>query len=92
MFILKPKKLAAGFTLIEIIMVMAIIGVLVGIVLLNFPAATARARDTERKSDLYQFRTALETYANSHDGFYPEGIDDKGDVIYKYNYDKAKLD
>lgn len=71
MIIKKTLKSFSGFTLIELLLVMAIIGGLASIVVLSFPAATARARDTQRKSDLYQFRVALETYANSHEGFYP---------------------
>ncbi len=60
-----------GFTLIELLIVMAILGALASIVVLTFPAATERARDSNRKSDMSQYRTALETFANANNGFYP---------------------
>ncbi len=70
----------AGFTLIELIMVMAIIGALAGIMVIQLPAGTKRARDSTRRSDFNQYRTALETFANSNDGFYPRDTSANGDT------------
>lgn len=73
-FLGKPKvigNLITGFTLLELIVVMAVIGGLAGIIIMNFPAGLERARDTHRRSDLKQFQTALETYANKKAGVYP---------------------
>jgi len=60
-----------GFTLIELIMVMALIGIMARIFIVTFPASQRRARDTQRKSNLKQFQTALEVFANNYNGFYP---------------------
>lgn len=60
----------AGFTLIELLMVIAVIGALSSIVIVTFPAAQKRARDSQRKSDIKQYQTALESYANKNDGSY----------------------
>ncbi len=60
-----------GFTLIELLMVMAIVSVLAGLFLVTFPATQKRGRDTKRKSDIKQYQTALEVYANKNGGFYP---------------------
>jgi len=62
---------AAGFTLIELLVVISIIGILAGMVVVSFTSSQKQARDTERKSDLTQYRTNLETYANKNNGLYP---------------------
>lgn len=66
------KLRSAGFTLIEILIVIAIIGVLVGafITILN-PANQLRiSRDARRKSDLKQIQAGLELYRSDR-GDYP---------------------
>lgn len=60
-----------GFTLIELIIVMAVLGGLAGLIVIQLPAGTERARDSARKSDLSQYRTSLESFANRKNGFYP---------------------
>src|SRR4030042_766547 len=61
-----------GFTLIELLVVISIIGILAGMVVVSFTSSQKQARDTQRKSDLAQYRTALEAYANRSNGLYPE--------------------
>lgn len=51
-----------GFTLLELLVVMGIIGMLAIIALPNFMSARQRARDAQRKSDLRQIQKALELY------------------------------
>ncbi len=60
-----------GFTLVELLIVMALITVLAAIGIVSFRGAQNRARDAQRKADLRQYQTALEVYANDNDGFYP---------------------
>lgn len=36
-----------------------------------YPGVQKTARDTQRKSDLKQYQTSLEVYANTKSGFYP---------------------
>lgn len=59
-----------GFTLIEMLIVVAIIGILASIVLLGVGPTRARARDARRVSDLRAVQTALELYF-SKNGVYP---------------------
>lgn len=61
-----------GFTLVEILVVVAIIGILAAIVVLNISDANIQARDAKRKSDLNAIATALETYYSIHHK-YPVG-------------------
>lgn len=51
-----------GFTLVELLTVVAIIGILATIITLNLTEAQKKSRDAKRKSDLTQIASALETY------------------------------
>lgn len=64
----KTKK---GFTLIEMLVVVSLIGILSALALVSFTSSQKQARDVQRKSDLKQYQTLLENYANSNDGLYP---------------------
>jgi len=60
-----------GFTLIELLIVVVLLGILSSVVMVSFSASQKRTRDINRKSDLSQFRSALESYANKSNGLYP---------------------
>ena len=64
----QPKPI--GFTLIELIVVISIIGILAALTMASYSTAQRQARDTQRKNDLAQYRNALENYASAHDGLY----------------------
>ena len=51
-----------GFTLVELMVVIAIIAILTGILLTEFNPAKSKARDAKRVSDLNQVQLALELY------------------------------
>lgn len=63
-----------GFTIIELLIVIVVIGILATLVLNTFRGVQARARDTERKADLNALGTQLEVYYTDH-GYYPGGTD-----------------
>lgn len=60
----------SGFTLIEILIVVAIIGVLSSVVLVGLRPAQQRGRDTRRIADLKEVQNGLELYYQKC-GFYP---------------------
>lgn len=60
----------AGFTLIEILIVMVIISIIAVIGFGSFQSSQIKGRDASRKSDLKQIGSALETYYNDT-GQYP---------------------
>ena len=53
-------KKISGFTLLELLVVISLIGLLTAIAAVNFQSTNQRARDGKRQADLEQMRTALE--------------------------------
>ena len=70
---MKPN---GGFTLIELILVMVIIGILAGAVALNY---SGRVRDTQvrrSKMDIVNYSNAVDTYAVDNNDEYPKALND----------------
>lgn len=74
-----------GFTLVELLVVMAILGVLVTLVATGFRTAQMRGRDAQRKSDLKELANSMEVFYSDH-GKYPS---DSGGKIVACPYDEA---
>lgn len=79
----KFKNSPKGFTLLELLIVIVIIGILAVLIIPNLAAGPARARDTQRKQDLRNIKTALEAY-HVDNGNYPQALDvlDDGSTPY----------
>ena len=75
----KQKGLALssskGFTLLELLVVIGIIGLLASILVVNLTGARRRARDTKRVADVRVLQTAAEDYYGKN-GKYPTTIGD----------------
>jgi general secretion pathway protein G len=56
------RKQDAGFTLVELMIVMAIIGVLATLAIPSFVGALKQAREAVLKEDLHVLRTAIDSY------------------------------
>jgi prepilin-type N-terminal cleavage/methylation domain-containing protein/prepilin-type processing-associated H-X9-DG protein len=63
---------AAGFTLVELFVVIAIIALLAGLLLPAFGLAKAAARSTQCKSNLHQMGVALALYVDENSDSFPE--------------------
>ncbi len=72
-FKLEPmKSIKKGFTLVELLVVVAIIGLLAGIAVVSVNSVRIKARDARRIADIKQIQNALELYNNEKGGLYPE--------------------
>lgn len=62
-----------GFTIVELLIVIVVIGILAALVLNSFAGVQAKARDTERATDVKALATQLEAYYNGDvgQGSYP---------------------
>ncbi len=70
----KFKKLIGkedGFTIIEVVLVLAIAGLIFLVVFLALPQLQRSRRDSQRRSDAGRVLAALESYASNHNGDYP---------------------
>lgn len=69
----KDRQGKTGFSLIELLVAASIFVILTAIASVSYGAASRRARDGRRQSDLEALRGALEIYRVDK-GFYPSGV------------------
>lgn len=63
------KRDQRGFTLIELLVVVAIIAILAALILAALNSAQQGSRDSRRKSDLNQYKTALANYQSDNNDY-----------------------
>lgn len=71
-----------GFSLVELLIVITIIGVLSTIILQSLSNARSRAYDSKVKQQLSSFRTAAEIYFANHDNSYGDPVVSCGSGIF----------
>lgn len=65
----KFDQFGQGFTLVELLVAIAIIGLIVGLALPNFLGARERARDAKKKGELNELKTALRLYYTDYQSY-----------------------
>ncbi len=63
------KKNQSGFTIVELLIVIVIIGILAGLVITTFVGIQGRARNSERQTDINSISTQLEGYFAKNSGY-----------------------
>lgn len=71
------KRIRKGFTLIELMIVVAIIGILAAIAIPNFLRYQLRSKTSEARSNIGAIRTNMEAFRADYD-FYPDTITAQG--------------
>ena len=56
------KKKTSGFTIVELLIVIVVIGILAALVIVTYNGIQQKARDTERKTDIKAVQGQLEAY------------------------------
>jgi prepilin-type N-terminal cleavage/methylation domain-containing protein len=69
----KIKK-EKGFTIIEVVLVLAIAGLIFLMVFIALPSLQKSQRDAQRKSDLSRIQTQITAYANNNRGAVPSSL------------------
>ena len=67
----KLNRKEAGFTIVEVMIVLAIAGLVLAIVFIAVPALQRNSRDSQRRADISALQSAVATYVGNNDGQVP---------------------
>jgi general secretion pathway protein G len=70
----------AGFTLVELLLVLTILGILAALVIPKFSGRTEQARNSAAQTQIVNFGTALDTFEVDN-GYYPRGKNGLNDLL-----------
>lgn len=82
-----PRSRCVGFTLVELIIVVSVLGILASLVIPKFTDASVRAQVAATQDQLRTVRTVLERYKLDHGDNYPAIGDLWGVMTSKTDYD-----
>ena len=68
----KRDNRESGFTIVEVMIVLAIAGLILAIVFIAVPALQRNSRDAQRKADISGLQSAVATYVGNNNGSVPE--------------------
>ena len=85
----------AGFTLIELMIVVVVVGILAAIAIPNFISLTMRAKEGSTKANMHTLQVGCEDYAVQNDGFYADNASQVipllpgGNAAYRNPFDQT---
>ena len=74
----KPSKNQFGFTLIEMLIVIIILGILAMVIIPQISVSTSDAKENTLRTNLSTVRNAIELYYHQHDQTYPGAVKTDG--------------
>ena len=77
------KRNNRGFTIVELLIVIVVIGILAALVITTYTGIQKKARDTERKTDINALHGQVEAY-QAQNGKYPT-LDELNDATFRSN-------
>jgi len=80
------KANTRGFTIIEVVLVLAIAGLIFLMVFIALPTLQRTQRDTQRKDDLSRIQTQITAYSNNNRGAIPKPDLITGNSTFVKNY------
>ena len=84
---LKQQKAKGGFTIIEVVLVLAIAGLIFLMVFLALPNLQRSQKDTQRRDDMASFQTAITNYQSNNRGKLPGTNSLSSENAYKDAYE-----
>ena len=78
------SKSRQGFTIIEVVLVLAIAGLIFLMVFIALPALQASQRDTQRRQDMARFASQIAQYQANNNGNPPKKVAEVNNLISKY--------
>ncbi len=70
-----PAPPQSGFTLVELMVVIVILGILITIGLSSYQGAMNRSRQASVKTNMHNMHNVVELYAVDYSGIYPSGVE-----------------
>ncbi len=70
------RELRSGFTLVELLMVVTILGILSAIVVKNFSGSGKEARVTATRTSIKSIHDSVQIFAMKHNGKLPDSLDE----------------
>lgn len=81
MFSLTKKRDQKGFTIVELLIVIVVIGILAALVVTTYSGIQAKARDSKRQTDVQALQTQIEAFYASNN-YYP-ALGDINDAAWR---------
>ena len=72
--------LRSGFTLVEMVLVMAVVAIIAAVALPSYSHYVQRSRVAAVKSDIFAICADIERYGNTNNGRFPESLAELGSV------------